>query len=363
MRLFSLSYSFLFVLAAMAPSMDSHAGITLVNGQVVNAELVPTMPVEGHFQAGTRALEEENWAEAERHFNIVTINFPCTQYGHESYYYLGIACYYLDEYDFSNDAFTEYLKGKQHPKYFIEAMSYKYNIAESLRCGAKRRFFGTKQLPKWACGLSLALDIYDEIIAALPCHELAVRALFSKGELQWTEGNYRESVDAFRMITKRFPKHELAPESYLMIMGVYLEQSRYEFQNPDILAFAQINLRKFQQEFPREERIASAEECLLAIKEIYAKGLFDTGAFYEKICKPVAAAIYYQNAANLFPETQVALWCQSHLERLQQSGVTIILPAKEASEENELDIDIDEKDVGQDFSFENAKLTDLDGED
>lgn len=357
MRLKILSFALL--LAFCMPTQPVHAGITIVNGQVVNAERVATMPVDCHFEEGMRALEREDWAEAERQFNIVSANFPCTVYGHEALYYLGVACYNLDEFDFSNEALTFYLRGKQHPKYFLEAMTYKFNCAEELRCGAKRRFFGTKQLPKWACGRSLALEIYDEIIAALPCHELAVRALFSKGELQWDEGNYRESVEAFRMITKRFPKHELAPESYLMIMGVYLEQSRWEFQNPDILAFAQINLRKFKQDFPREERVACAEECLLAIKEIYARGLFDTGAFYERIGKPVAAALYYQNAENLFPETQVASWCYLELQRLQQCGIAVVLPAKEVEEEtsdSEVDKDEDE------FDFDESQLTDLDSE-
>lgn len=358
MRFKLTAYALLFALAASTQNIE--AGITIVNGRIVNAELVATMPGEKHFEAGLYFIENDNWREAERHLMIVTANFACTQYGHEAFYYLGIAQYYLEEYDLANDAFTEYLKGKQHPKYFVEAMSYKFNIAEEFRCGAKRRFFGSKQLPKWACGRSMALDIYDEIIVALPCHELAVRALYAKGELQWIEGNYRESVEAFRMITKRFPKHELAPESYLMMMGVYLEQSRSEFQNPDILGFAQVTLRKFKQDFPREERIACAEEILLAIKEVYAKGLFDTGAFYERICKPVAAAIYYQNAANLFPETQVALWCQAHLQRLQAEGVQVALPSTNI--DNAEAEAKDEDEVGTDIDLDHFPLTDLDDE-
>lgn len=332
-------------------------GITIQNGRIVDADLVATMPVEGHFNAGLGATECEDWSTAAKHFAIVTQNFPGTICAHESFYYLGIAYYYLEELDFSNDAFTEYLKGKQHPKYFIEAMQYKFNIAEQFRNGARRRFFGTKQLPKWATGRTLAISIYDDIIIALPCHELAVRALFAKGQLLWALQNYKESVESFKMITRRFPKHELAPESYLMMMAVYYEQSKTEFQNPDILAFAQITLRKFKHDFPREERIDCAEEYLLAIKEIYAQGLFDTGVFYERTCKPVAAAIYYQNAANLFPETQVAVWCQYHIERLQQEGVNICLPTKALTENSEEDNDDELSDVGQDF-----KLTDLDDE-
>lgn len=358
------TYSLGFFLACALVSQSMEASFVIQNGRILDGNSVLTMPVEEHFNAGLRAIEAEQWVEAEKHFNIITANFPCTENGHEAFYYLGIAGYYLEELDFANEAFTEYLKGKQHPQYFIEAMQYKYNIAEFFRGGARRRFFGTKQLPKWADGKSLALEIYEEIIVALPCHELAVRALFSKGELQWAEGNYRESVEAFRMITKRFPKHELAPESYLMMMGVYMEQSRSEFQNPDILAFAHITLRKFKQDFPREERISDAEAILLGIKEVYARGLFETGAFYERICKPVAAAIYYQNAANLFPETQVALWCRAHLERLQQAGVDVVLPSRPVDEDTVSDYRDGGEDggVGEDIDLDHFPLTDLDDE-
>lgn len=345
--------------AAIAPLQGA---ITFIDGRVVDVRLVATMSAQEHYNAGVAAWEEGNWSEAERQFAIVTANFPCTKETHEASFYLGVACYTLEEYDFANDAFTEYLKAKQHPKFFIEAIEYKFSIAEQFRCGARRRILGTKQLPKWANGYSEALDIYDEIINALPCHEMAVYALFSKGQLQWSQQNYKESIDAFRVITQRFPKHELAPESYLAMMSVYLEQSRTEFQNPDILAFAEITLRRFSQNFPREERLQSAEDCFLAIKEIYAKGFFDTGVFYEKIDKPVAASIYYQNAVNLFPETQVALWCQSHLARLSDAGVAIILPAKDSStagqnfvlDENEA---LEEKEELEDFP-----LIDLDDE-
>jgi outer membrane protein assembly factor BamD (BamD/ComL family) len=146
---------------------------------------------------------------------------------------------------------------------------------------------------------------------------LAAKALYSKGSLQWDEKQYRQSVDSFQMLIKRFPKHELAPESYVAISKIFVEQSGTEFQNPDILAFAQINLRKFKSDFPREERLGEVENDLLSIKEYFAKNLYDTGQFYERTDKPRAAAIYYQNAIQQFPETQIAQKCQSRLEKLK----------------------------------------------
>lgn len=294
-------------------SNSAHAAWTIKNGSIVDADEVATMSMEEHYSIATEAYMREDWSEAARHFCIVSCSFSNTPCGQDAAFYLGICYFNLQEYDFANQAFTKYITSKNHPTYFLEAIQYKYSIAECFRAGAKCRFFGTKQLPKWASGNEHAHTIYDEVAAALPTHELAAQALYSKACLHWQNKQYRESIDNFQMVCRRFPRHELAPQSYLNINRVYLEQSQVEFQNPDILAFAQINLRRFKQDFPREERIAEAEYDVLAIKEVYAQGLYDTGQFYERIHKPRASVIYYQNAFKQFPETSVAQLCLQRL--------------------------------------------------
>lgn len=308
--------AFLLILSLMiaAIQLPAHAGYSLQNGKIVDAETMATMDAEGHYNAGLNAMNAEDWDEAARQFSIASYNFPNSPYGQEAFYYEGVAFYKMGEYDFANTSFSEYLKAKNHPRFFQETIEYKFSIAELFRMGARRRFLGTKQLPKLATGRTLAVKIYDEICAAVPCHEIAACSLYSKGFLLWSFHDYKGAVDCFQTIIRRFPKHQLAPECYCVINKVYCDQCEYEFQNPDILAFAYINLRRFQKDFPREERLAEAEADVLAVKEVYAKGLYETGQFYERIGKPNAACIYYQNAIKQFHDTQVAQYCMARLE-------------------------------------------------
>ena len=306
-----------------------------------------------HYRRGVEALNAQNWKESARRFNILVLNYPQTTFAQEAVFFLGISFYYLCEYDFANTAFTTYLKCQSNPIYFLEAIEYKYAIAEKFRCGARRRCFGTKRLPKWASGTDIALEIYDEVAIAMPHHEIAVNALFSKACLLWKQQQYRESVDVFRTLIRRFPKHELTPESYLLINQVYLEQSRTELQNPDILDFAQINVRKFQADFPNDEGVFQAEAYVLAIKEVYARGLFKTGDFYQRIRKPQAAVIYYQKAMVEFPETITADWCRRRLSSLCPEALVVPLPAKVAKEREGLGIPDKTEDLDQiDFSLD-----------
>lgn len=326
-QLIGLSALMIFFWALSTPI---YAAYTIKDGSFINTDELAIYPVEVHYNMGVDAMEKDDWDEASRQFRIVSNSFPNSSYAPDALFYLGAADYNIAEYDSANEAFSKYLKSQANPKFFLEAIDYKFAIAEQFKYGAKRRFFGSKHLPKWATGRSLAVEIYDEIISAMPCNEIAAKALYSKGCLQLQLKDYRQSIESFQSVTKRFPKHELAPECYRMITKVYLEQCQYEFQNPDILAFAQINLRRFKHDFQREERLTEAEQDVLRIKEVYARGLYDTGQFYERIQQPQASVIYYHNAIKQFPDTYVAELCKQRLYRLNPN----MIPEDKAANEN-----------------------------
>lgn len=294
-------------------------GYVLRDGKLVSRKFIPSDSLECHFENGKNAFNAEDWGQATIEFSIVALNFPNDPKGHLAHYYLGIAYYYLEEYEYANDALSAYLNAESHPTFFKETIEYKFAIAEEFRCGAKRRILSSRACPKWADAKELTLTIYDEIIAALPSQDIAARALFRKGCLLMNMEDYRGSIEAYRTLIRRFPKHELAPESYLAIARAYLCESYGEFQNPDILALAEINLRKFREDFPREERITQAEGDVMAIKELNAEGLYEMGQFYERTGKPCAAIIYYRSAVQKFPETSIVECC---LWRLQCLGET-----------------------------------------
>lgn len=301
------------VLLSVAPLK---AAYTIQGGRIMESTEAATMSAQSHFDAGACAYNAGNWEEAYRQFKIVTANYSTSVYGQEAFYFLGVSYFYLQEFDFANEAFSEYLKVQNNPRYFQSAVEFKFSIAEHLNAGARCRPFCSKQLPKWLPGETLASKIYDEVIAAVPCHELAARALIAKGCLLWRWQDYRPAVEAFQMALRRFPKYERAPDCYLYIGKIFLEQSRWEFQNSDILAFAELNLRRFEREFPGEERLCEAEADVMEIKEIYANGLYETGRFYERTYKPRAAIIYYNDAIRQFPDTCVAGLCRDRMSCL-----------------------------------------------
>lgn len=309
----------------------THAAYIFKNGKLIKSEEVATMSVQEHYSAAIDAYQKQNWEEVVHHCVVVIKNFGSTPFAQEAYFYLGVAYFHTGEYEFANRFLTKYLKKQATPKFFEEAIHYKFKIAKEYHKGAKKHVLGFENMPKWIPAREEAVAIYDEVITALPHHELAAQALFGKGKLLLKEEEYKSSLETYQTLIRRFPKHPLAAESYIGIGEVYLTQSQEEYPDQDFLDLAEINLRKFRTTFPGDEKIAIAEKMLLDMKEVYASDLYDTGRFYERTDKPHAASIYYTRIMAKYPETKVSELAKKRLGKIKvkQPAAEPVEPTKE----------------------------------
>ncbi len=299
----SLALAFFSILLTIP--LGVHAAYTYKNGKLMKSEEVATMSVQEHYSIAMDAYQKRNWDEVIHQSLIVVKNFSSTPFAQEALFYLGVGYFQTSELEYANKFLTSYLKKQATPKFFEEAIQYKFRIAENYHHGAKKHILGWETMPKWVPARDEAIRVYDEVITALPHHELAARSLFGKAKLLVKDDEFKSSVETYQVLIRRFPKHPLAAESYIGIGEVYLIQSQKEYPDQDYLDLAEINLRKFRHDFPGEERIAVAEKMFLDMKEIFASDLYDTGRFYERTKKPQAAYIYYTRILMKYPETKV----------------------------------------------------------
>jgi outer membrane protein assembly factor BamD (BamD/ComL family) len=297
------------------------------NGTFVNTNDLAIYSLEEHFNLGISALKSKDWHEAMHQFRIVTINFPDSALGKEALYFLGVSYYQLDDGELANRFFSQYLQENSHPTYFEDAFRYKFAIAEAFRDGARRHLFGYEVLPQWVPDKDLAIGIYDEVINSLPNHELAAKALLAKAALFRERDEFRPCIDTLQVTIRKFPRSEHALNAYVTIAQVYLEQARQEQHHPDILALAEINMKKCLQEFPKGEKGVEFEGLLAEMREIFARALYETGLLYERKGRPKASILYYNTALVEYPQTQVATLCKERITALseyaQEIGVSL----------------------------------------
>jgi outer membrane protein assembly factor BamD (BamD/ComL family) len=312
-------YSLLFSLLCVS-SLTS-ADYRVKEGKIVNGQKDRENSVQECFAKATDAYGRKAWEELVQHSLIVVKNFPTTPFSQEATFYLGVGYFHLRDYELSNKQFSSYLKRQTTPRHFEEAIQYKFDIAERFQQGAKKHLMGWETMPKWAPAKEDAVAIYDEVITALPHHDLGARALYGKAKLLVIDQDYKAAIEAYQTLIRRFPKNSLAAEAYLGIGEIYLTQCQAEYPDPDFLDLAQINLRKFHQEFPGEKRVAQAEKAIVSMKEIYAQSLYETGQFFERTKKPNASLIYYSKVLSNYPETKIASQAQDRLKTLKSEKI------------------------------------------
>lgn len=266
----------------------------------------------------TTAYENKQWENLKVCSQDVLMNHAGAYFAHDAIYFLGIAYFNLSELDLASKQFSSYLKKKYSPKFFLQALNYKFLIAERYRAGEKKRILGFKNLPKMVSGKEDSLSLYDEIISIVPNHELAMKSLYGKAKILSSTNELKESMETFQKLIRDFPKSAFAIESFIEIGDIFLRQTTPKHQNPDLLDMAKLNLKKFKSSFPGEPRTEEVEKKLLQMKEIHAQGLYEIGRFFERTKKPKASILYYSKIVSLFPETTYAKLSQERLHLISK---------------------------------------------
>lgn len=275
--------------------------------------------VQEYNSALQLAISNKEWWAVIDYANMISYNFPTTPFAKELSYVMGEAYYKLNQFESANECFTAYLNHVTSPKHFEAAIEYKFNIAEKFATGTKKRLFGSAKMPAWVPAEEDSIPIYDEVIAALPHSEFAVKSLLSKSRIQTEMEDYKPSIETLDLLIRRFPKHDLAAQAYLEKNKVYLIECKAQSLDPDILDLTFVNLRKFRLAFPREPRLVEAEQMLAEMQELFALNLFETGCFFEKTKKIPASIIYFNKVISKYPNTDAATASRDKLEILQGS--------------------------------------------
>lgn len=269
------------------------------------------------FSNLNNAYEGKKWKRVVELAEVLTEEFSYTPFNEDSLFYKAVAYFHLGNFEKSDECFSAYLKGASLPRRFEEALGYKFEIAEKFRSGEKLPLLGWKGLPKLASSKEKAVKIYDEIIATMPHHELSAKALFGKGKILFKDKSFKQSIDTLKTLIKRFPKNNLAIESYIIIAKVYLRQCQEEYPDVDFLDLAEINFRNFCKDFPSEPRQEEVQKVLLEMKSVYADHLYEIADFFLRTKKPKAAAIYYHQIIKKYPDSNAADKSKEKLSKLK----------------------------------------------
>ncbi|HRW58377.1 MAG TPA: tetratricopeptide repeat protein [Chlamydiales bacterium] len=270
------------------------------------------------FSSLNESLKNNDWKQVKESAQLLADQYTESPFSKEARFFLGTALFHQGALNKANQEFSTYIQQQKNPKYFEEAMTYKFEIAEKYRLGQKKAMMGLAYMPKIASGYEDAVTIYDEIIHSMPHHELAVKSLFAKGQLTEIIDDKDVAIDVFKQLIKQFPQNDLAIESYLQIARIYAAKAKARNFDPALLSLAEINYNQFRETFPGEERVKYVENTLAKIQDKYAQGFYETGRFFERTRRVDAAKIYYNKIISVFSHSKFAKLSKQRLERMEK---------------------------------------------
>ncbi|MBL9117793.1 MAG: outer membrane protein assembly factor BamD [Verrucomicrobiaceae bacterium] len=190
------------------------------------------------------------------------------------------------------DAFQKFITDYRTSPRFDEAVQQQYEIAEEARGGKKQRSF---VIVPMKLGTEATVKMYRQIIANAPYGRFASMAQFSMGEVYQDKGDKSAAVAAYQLVVDNYPASKEASEAQFRI-GAISNVAAKRTQDGENLNETRDALNSYMATNPQGERASEALALLSQVDENEAGRSLEIGKFYERIGKPKAAAIYYNEA-------------------------------------------------------------------
>jgi outer membrane assembly lipoprotein YfiO len=164
-----------------------------------------------------------------------------------------------------------------------------------------------KKRPPTAAQPEILLAMLKAIIKSGPRSEAGIQAQFLCGLVHDRAGQKREAVATYEDFAEDFPQHELADDAAYQVADIPYRQWRLmRGDSPHQREAAAVGLAWFLARFPESDKAAQARACLAEVRAAERRELVALARFYDQKGKPKAAAVYYQQLGEKFPDEVAA---------------------------------------------------------
>lgn len=276
------------------------------NGKLIDFKKEPWLSQQDHYNQVLKASDNKQWLDLIENGVVIINHYKNSPFVDETRFLVAKAFLEIDDFARANDALGQYLTYTVSPKHYEEVMEMKLSLAKAFENGEIKNLVGLPGIPHWVDARKEAFDLYDEVASAMPTHILAEKAILGKADLQMKLGDYRLAISTSEGFLRRYSKSALAPQAFENIGLCQLKLVQQEFLDPDLLSLAEMNFKKFQEQFPAHPRIEVIQNNLNEMRELFASNMLKNAKYFNKVKKNGASDFYYKKIVELYPETQSA---------------------------------------------------------
>jgi len=189
-------------------------------------------------------------------------------------------------------------------------------VGEAFLAGAKRPLWGLIPLPATDEGIEILRRVADR----LPGSAVAARSLMRIGDFQFAHQRWVEAAATYQEYIERFRGRFRSDEALLKAARATFRQFAGVGHDDTPLIEAEQLYRQYLAQYPGAPGAADAEAALRAIEALQGEKAYRTGRFYERIGRPMSAAVYYRDVIARHPGTPWAARAAEALEALDVEG-------------------------------------------
>lgn len=153
----------------------------------------------------------------------------------------------------------------------------------------------------------IVVEMLKAIIKNGPQSEVGIQAHYYLAIAQEKAGEKKLAIATHEDFAETYPKHELADDAgYQVAYIAYKDWKTMRSNSPHQREGAAISLAWFIARFPESDKVAQARSCLSEVRGSEMRELLGLARYYEGRGNEKAAAVYYEQLAERFPEAVVA---------------------------------------------------------
>lgn len=153
----------------------------------------------------------------------------------------------------------------------------------------------------------IVVEMLKTIIKNGPQSEVGIQAHYYLAIAQEKAGEKKVAIATHEDFAETYPKHELADDAgYQVAYIAYKDWKTMRSNSPHQREGAAISLAWFIARFPESDKVAQARSCLSEVRGSEMRELLGLARYYEGRGNEKAAAVYYEQLAERFPEAVVA---------------------------------------------------------
>ncbi len=283
----------------------------------VNPKQAPKDTPRAQMDWAIGSFESGDYNKAAKEFLKLVRSYPRSELAPEAQFLAGLSYELLDSLSEAFAAYKKLVEIYPFSSRFKDAIEREFAMAESFYSGKRLRLLG----PVKISSLDKAIEIYQHVVDQAPYGDYGAKAQLRLGQCYIRQERFEEASRAFQRVVNEYPNSPLREEAKYNVAFCSYRLSLKPSYDQSATDEAIDWFEDFIATHPESELLPQAKESLKQLRQIRAEGLLKIASFYEMQGKHDAAAVYYGQVAQQYPDTPTAVEAVAKLTEMEQSGV------------------------------------------